>query len=207
MKPGRSKAFSTPCALLAARRSLPYSKQGTPSAWEREQGAQVTRRSLAGAAPVAVRVRGAQLLCFIEGHAGGHVAVQQIVGGGLVGDAIGTLAGRGEVLAHIRRVRPQREGPRFALRGGGTAAAPCLVEVVEGFIDVPASRRPRDARGIDLRNQGHPPFMVIAGGRGRAHSAQSSAQHHPPGERAAEVARCAAPNTSKVPCMMPWLPM
>ena len=119
--------------------------------------------------------------------------MQEVVGGGLVGDAVGALARGGEVLAHVGRVRPQREGPCLARRRRGPAAPPRRIEVVECLLDVPGLEAPRDARGVDLHHQGDAPVHGDPGGLGRAHAAQAPAQHHPSGERAPEVRLRAGP--------------
>ena len=163
---------------------------------------------LADASEILVRIGPAQRVGLFEGQAGRDVAVQRVVGRGLVGHHVDFDPAADELGQHLGGVAGEADrqcpalarGPRPAARSASSRSA------------ARSSRyRPRMRRSIRCRSTStHSAVAVEHRDRerlGAAHAAQPGGHHQPPGQSPAEALARAAANVSYVPCRIPWLPM
>ena len=128
-----------------------------------------------------------QLQRLVEGHAVRHVAVQGVVGAGLVGDDVGVDATAHQFGEDVGGVGDDRDRQRPAVLGGGLHPGEAVVERVGDLVEVAVVEPALGAGRVDLDAQRR---AAVAGDGERlraAHPAEPGGQHPPAGQRAAEV--------------------
>ncbi len=182
-----SKASLTPCGLgLGADVVAVVEGDGT-AGLERQHGAHVVGHGCHRAANVVVRVGAPQVGGRLERQAGRHVAVERVVGGGLVGHRVEALSPAHELRLHLRGVADEGDGLRSPGRGGVASPGEGLVEVVTHAVDVARLEAAAHALGVHLDAEGH---AVVHGHRQRlraAHAAEAGGEHDAPAQGAPEV--------------------
>ena len=122
-----------------------------------------------------------------ERHAAGHITVQRIVRGGLVGEDVGHDAALGKLGDDVAAVADQPDGDVLLLANGVLQDAQRLVERVDHEVAVAGAQALLDALGIDLDAE-----VARAGhgggqGLGSAHATHTAGDDQLACEIAAEV--------------------
>src|SRR5262249_38690767 len=120
-----------------------------------------------------------------------HVAVEGVVGGGLVGEHVGRGAAANQGRQHLGGVAEQADRKRVARVLGLAQPGQGLVEVVGGAVEVAGVAAALGGGRVLLRRSAG--GAVHGGGQrlGAAHAAQAGGDDQPACERAAEVATAA----------------
>ena len=121
-KPGKSKAFSTPASRAMCADVVAVVEGHGAAALEREHRPHVLGHRGLRAAHVVVGVARAQRERIGQGKPVGDVAVERVVGGGLVGDEVGVPAAPDELRQDVGGVADERH--RTADRGRGASRRP-----------------------------------------------------------------------------------
>ncbi len=154
---------------------------------EREHRPDVVRHGGHGPANVVVGIRAAEHGRLLDGHAGGDVAVQGVVRGGLVRDRVEPLAAPDQLRLDLGSIADERDGERLA--GGGRCPCPAerLVERVRHPVHVADLEAASGACFVHLDHQGDALVHGDREGLCAAHPAQARGEHDAAAERAAEV--------------------
>ena len=168
------------CCSRSRRRSTPRALRSS-MAWTCSP---MLRRA---SAMYALRVALAQREGRLVAHPVGDVAVEGVVGAGLVGDQVRHHASPHDLGQDVGGVAEEADRQRPAL--GHRLAGPVqgVVEVLGHDVEVAVLEPALDAVAVDLHRDHHP--LVHGGGQrlGAAHPAEPGGQDQAPGEGAAEV--------------------
>ena len=99
---------------------------------------------------IAFRIAGAQLDCLRQAMAGGHIAVQRIVRGGLIGHGCGLKAEVAKRLMRLRGVANQRNPERVAAVGGILRKPQRLRRIADDDVAISHGLAALGARRVDL---------------------------------------------------------
>ena len=132
-----------------------------------------------GSAQVVVRVAPSELGGLLHAQPRGHVAVQRVVRGRLVGDEVEGLSAPRELRHDFRRIPEEADRQSAALRRRSPHPRQRLVKRSRRLVQVARLETPLDARRIDLDAE-----ASRTGHRGgerlrAAHAAQASGQNRP----------------------------
>ena len=130
----------------------------------------------------------AQGVGLVEAQPGRVVAVQLVVGAGLVGDDVHLYPAAHDLGEHLRRIAQQPDAQRLALVLRCLAPLQRLIQAGGRFVEVGRLQPALDAVRVDLDDQ---PHALVEGDRqrlGAAHAPQPRRQRQRARQRAAEVA-------------------
>ena len=124
---------------------------------------------------------------LLQADPGGDVAVEGIVGAGLVGDHVGYEAGLEHGRQHLGAVAAQPDGQRFLLRRRRAGHGDGLGHVLAGHVQVLGVQAALDAVAVHLHDEGHAAVHGDGQGLGATHASQPPGEHDAPGQGAVEV--------------------
>jgi len=148
-----------------------------------------------GALDIFLRIGGPQIARLFQAESGGHVAVEGVVGRGLVGHQVGEDAALQDLRMDQGGVPDQADGFRDAelLRGQGQIQR--LVQVRGHDLAVPGLDPLLDARGVHLHRQDHAVVHRGGQGLGPAHPAETAVRTRRPRRL---PPKCLCPAAAKV---------
>jgi len=117
----------------------------------------------------------------------GHVSVQRVVRGCLIGEHVRSDPTREQRRQHVCGIRLQPDGPRRALGGPPAYAVQRFVDTVGGFVKIARRESPRDAARIHFDNEGGSAVHGRGERLGAAHAPEAGGDDHLARQRAAEV--------------------
>ena len=182
-----SKASGDPGLLGLAAEVVAVVEGPGPPLLQLEHGFDVGGHGRVRPADVVRRVLFPERQGLRIGQAVGDIAVELVVGRGLVGQDVGREAPAHELRQDVGRVAEQGDRKRGALLHGLAGQAQRLVETVGHRIDVAGLEPPLDAVRIDLDDDGHAVVHGHGQRLGPAHASEPGRQGQAAPERAAEM--------------------
>ena len=140
---------------------------------EIEHGPDVTGHGLRRRPGNALGVVGDALFPLFQGPALGQVAVDRVVGAGLVGDDIRTDAAAHQFGHDIGGVAEQADGHCVTRRAGFLDGRQSVVEIIDAAVEIAALQAPVDAARPALDGQHGRPGHRRRQGLGTAHAAET----------------------------------
>ena len=161
---------------------------------QRADRAHVRHGALPHPPDVVVGIGAAQRLRLLHRQPGGHVAVQRIVGAGLVGDDVDLDAAAHQLGQDLGGVAGQADRQRPALGARGVEPGQRVVEVAGALVQVPGLDAPLDPVQVDLDAQRGAAEHGDRQRLGAAHPAEARGHHQParPGCRPKRLRAAAA---------------
>ncbi len=144
-------------------------------------------RALADPSEILVRIGLAQHVGLFEGQAGGDVAVQRIVRGGLVGDHVDLDATADELGQDLGGVAGEADRERAPLAASRVETVERVVEISRPLVEIPGLDAPLDPLQIHFDAQRRPAEHRDRQRLRAAHAAQTGGDHQPPGQRPVEA--------------------